>query len=152
MVDETPQENSSKTSSSQFESLKYKVKDLHTKPHVGRFKKFFSHRAYEVIGGCLVLIGIIADFVSWTGGLFVACGCVLGFHVEIRHMLAHLQSYYMKNGPLKNAILCGLLLFFLLNVFAFTLSFIILCVILIFLITPTVCSKGECDKHHDTMK
>ncbi|AAP05680.1 hypothetical protein [Chlamydia caviae] len=134
MADETPKENSSsKESSSQFESLKRKVKGLHANPKVGRIKKFLSHHAREAISGALVLFGIITDFVSWVGGLFVACGVVLSFYPEIRAVLKNLQSYYAKNGPAKNAILCSLLLFFLLNIFPFTLSFLVLCLILVLL-------------------
>ncbi|BAE80845.1 conserved hypothetical protein [Chlamydia felis Fe/C-56] len=134
MADETPKENSSsKESSSQFESLKRKVKGLHANPKVGRMKRFFSHHAREAISGALVLIGIVTDFVSWAGGLFVACGMVLGFYPEIRGVLKNLQSYYAKNGPAKNALLCALLLFFFLNVFPFTLSFLVLCLILVLL-------------------
>ncbi|SFZ99469.1 inner membrane protein [Chlamydia abortus] len=134
MADETPKENSSsKESSSQFESLKRKVKDLHANPKLGRMKRFFSHHAREAVSGALVLFGIITDFVSWVGGLFVACGVVLGFYSEIRAVLKNLQSYYAKNGPAKNALLCGLLLFFFLNVFPFTLSFLVLCLILVLL-------------------
>nr|CRI44062.1 Uncharacterized protein BN1224_H12_EV_00010 [Chlamydia pneumoniae] len=153
MADETPKENSSKESSSQFDSLKRKVKDLHSNPKVGKWKKFLSHRACEAIGGCLVLVGIIADFISWAGGLFIACGVVLGFHVEIRKMLSNLQSYSIANGPIKNAILCGLILFFVLNIPSFAVSFIVLCVILSFITTApscSTCSKDHCDKHQDT--
>ncbi|WP_348663338.1 hypothetical protein [Chlamydia vaughanii] len=135
MADETPKENSSsKESPSQFESLKRKVKGLHANPKVGKMKRFFSHHAREAISGALVLFGIVTDFVSWVGGLFVACGVVLGFYSEIRAVLQNLQSYYAKNGTAKNAILCGLLLFFLLNMFPFTLSFLVLCVILVLLV------------------
>ncbi|AHK63574.1 hypothetical protein BOKEGFJH_00698 [Chlamydia avium] len=134
MADETPKENSSKESPSQFESLKHKVKDFHANPKVGRMKKFLSQHSREVISGGLVVFGIISDFISWAGGLFVACGVVLGFYSEIRLVLKNLQSYYAKNGTAKNAILCGLLLFFLLNMFPFTLSFLVLCVILVLLV------------------
>ncbi|ANG66005.1 hypothetical protein [Chlamydia gallinacea] len=141
MADETPKESSSKESPSQFESLKHKVKGLRTNPNVGKMKRFFSQHSREVISGGLVVFGIIADFVSWVGGVFVACGVVLGFYPEIHAILKNLQSYYAKNGTAKNAVFCGLLLFFLLNMFAFTLSFLVLCVILVLLVD----SKGKGD-------
>ncbi|EPP34595.1 hypothetical protein CP10139811_0663 [Chlamydia ibidis] len=136
MADETPKENPSSqepSASSQFDTLKKKVQDVNANPKIGILKRFFSHHMREAISGALVLFGIIADFVSWVGGLFVACGIVLGFYPELQGMLKNLQIYYAKNGPAKNALLCGLLLFFLINVFPFTVAFIVLCLILVLL-------------------
>ncbi|WP_201456419.1 hypothetical protein [Chlamydia sp. 17-3921] len=150
MANETPKEDVSKEPSSQFDGIKKKVKDLHASPKVTSMKHFFTHHAREVIGGALVLFGIISDFVSWMGGMFVACGIVLGFYQEIRTTLANLQRYYAKNGPIKNALLCGLLLFFILNMFPFSVSFLLLCIILTFIVDSPAssCSKKQCSHHH----
>lgn len=135
MAEETPQENSSsEQDSSKLSSLKDKMESLRLNPKVHHASRFVSHNALEVVSGLLLLFGIIADFVSWPGGLFVASGLVLGFASEIRSGLRHARRYYMDNGPVKNAILCGLLLFFLIKATVFTASFLVLCLILVLLI------------------
>ncbi|AGW38368.1 hypothetical protein CPE1_0900 [Chlamydia pecorum PV3056/3] len=146
MVDEAPKKDPSNEPSSQISGIKKKVKDLHMNPKVHSMKHFFMRHAREIIGGALLLFGIISDFVSWIGGAFVACGIVLGFYKDIRLALANMQYYYNKNGPIKNALLCGLLLFFMMNMFTFVVAFLLLCVILIFIMDarPPV----ESQEHH----
>lgn len=134
MVDEMPKENPEKEAPSQLDSLKRKVKDLHGNPKVHGIKNFLVRHTREVVSGIFVLLGIISSFFSWVGGLFVACGVVLGFYPEIRLALGKVKVYYAANGPVKNAILSGLLLFFLLHLFPFTLSFLVLCLILVLLV------------------
>lgn len=134
MADEMQKESSSQEpSASKFGSLKQKVRDLHTNPKVGGMKRFLSRHACEAISGALIVFGIIANCVSWVGGLFVASGIVLGFYPEILAVLQNLQSYYAKNGPIKNALVCGVAFFWLIKAPSFVLSFIVLCIIVILL-------------------
>ncbi len=147
MVDEAPKDPSSQDSSSKLDTLKRKVKDLHADPRVGGLKKFLQHHMREAIGGVLTLVGIIVSLPapSW-GGLFVALGSVLGFYPEISAMLVNIKLHFAKNGPAKNALLCGLLLFFLIKAFAFTVTFIVLCVLLMFLSKEPCINKSSNDQ------
>ncbi|MEB2681384.1 hypothetical protein INQ93_00840 [Chlamydia suis] len=134
MADEMQKESpSQEPSSSKFGSFKQKVRDLHASPKVGGMKRFLSRHAREAISGALIVFGIIANCVSWVGGLFVASGIVLGFYPEILAVLQNLQSYYAKNGPIKNALICGVSLYWLIKAPSFVLSFIVLCIIVVLL-------------------
>lgn len=129
MADETPKENEPQQDpSSKLDSLKRKVKDLNANPRVGGLKRFLKHHVREAFGGVLLLCGIVMDLVSWVGGIFVAGGIVLGFYPEMRNILHHLQHYYAKNGPAKNALVCGLALFLLMNAFSFMAAFLLMSV------------------------
>lgn len=136
MVEETPREQekaSPQHSTSKLSSLKNKVEDLRAHPHMNRAKMFLSQNAIEVVSGLLVLFGIVLGIFSRLGGLFVASGVVLCFSEEIRSGLRRIRDYYSKNSPVKNAILGGLFLFFLMRGWVFVASFLVLCCILVLL-------------------
>lgn len=119
-----------------------KLQDLESNPQIKKTGKFFSRYAKEIISGTLVLSGIIISSISWMGGLFVACGATLCFNKEICYFLSDFKKNFLNNGPIRNSLLFALLFYFSMNMFIFTITFIVLCLIIGFVLNKKNGEEG----------
>ncbi|WP_213319146.1 hypothetical protein [Chlamydiifrater volucris] len=120
--------NDSENSSKEKKGLKIGL----SKRDVSSLQRSVVGHIKEVIGGVLIFSGIVSAFFSSISSLLVAGGFIVSFYPELRKILNNLPQLYTDNGPIKNVVLCGLLLFFGIKMTGFTISFVLICAIIAF--------------------
>ncbi|WP_213358262.1 hypothetical protein [Chlamydiifrater phoenicopteri] len=133
--------NDSEDNSKEKKSLSSKIG--FSKQDVSSLQRSVVGHIKEIIGGVLIFSGIVSTFFSSISSLLVAGGFIVSFYPELRKILNSLPQHYADNGPIKNIVLCGLLLFFGIKMTGFTLSFILICAIIAF-----VAKDAENDSGH----